>query len=102
MKTLAFLIAISLVIAGIVWAIRKSQAEANLARRKSIERRRKQKEKEALTPQEDMVWPVIIRPVKGRQASGTGSKLDERETDRVIEEPSMTAVKFVPSQHINT
>ncbi len=89
MKALIFLIFIVLIISAMVWNMRKSQAKTDLARLESIERRREQ-EKEAVTPMEDMEWPVIIRPVSGRDPSGA---------EKAIEEPSMTTIEFVPDEH---
>jgi hypothetical protein len=88
MKTLIFLIFFILVISGMFWKMRKSQAEADLVQRKSIERKRK-KEKEAVTTDEDMIWPVIIKPV-----SGEGAPDEEPE----IEEPSMTTIEYEPPE----
>jgi len=68
MKALIFLVLLALVVSGVVWKMRKSQAEADAARRKTRERLKKQK-KEAVTPEMDMVWPVIIRPVTGNDPS---------------------------------
>jgi len=88
MKAIIFLIFIVLVVSAMIWTMRKSQAESDLARRKSIKRRRKQ-HKEVLTPEDDTTWPTIIRTVKGHDPSGADSE---------IEEPSMTTIDFVPSE----
>jgi len=96
MKTLIFLIFVILVISGIVWQMRKSQAKADLAKRKATELLR-QRQKEAVTPQEDVIWPVVIRPVKG-QASAAGSNPGNNEKDAVSDEPSMTAIEFEPTE----
>jgi len=90
MKMLVFLIIFALVISLLFWRMRKSQAEQELARRKALERRKKQ-QKEALTPEIDMVWPVIIRPVSGKHPPG------EEAAD---EEPSMAEIEFTPSDQL--
>jgi len=87
MKALVFLIVFLAVVALVVRKVRKSQAEAALARRKEIARRRK-REKEVVTPEMDMVWPVLIRPATGKGASGEDSAA----------EPSMTAIEFEPPE----
>ena len=92
MKALIFLIVIGAVVFVMIWTMRKSRAEADLARSKSI-KHRKQQEKEILTSEEDMVWPTIIRPVKGNSPSSADSE---------IEEPSMTTIEFAPSEHLTT
>lgn len=88
MKALIFLILVALVVSVVVWRSRKSQAEADLARRKALKRRREQA-KETLTPENDMVWPVIIRPVTGKQSA---------EEKTANEELSMTAIAFEPAE----
>ena len=92
MKALIFLILIALVISVMIWTMRKSQAEADLVRRKSIKHRKKQ-EKKVLTSEEDMVWPTIIRTVKGDLRSSADSE---------IEEPTMTTIEFAPSEHLTS
>jgi len=69
MKAFIILAFLALVVSGVIWKMRKSQAEADAARRKTRERLKKQKQKE-VTPEMDMVWPVIIRPVSGNNAPG--------------------------------
>ena len=88
MKVLIFLILIALVV-SVVWNMRKSQAKEDLARRKSI-KHRKEQEKEVIASKEDMVWPTIIRPVKGDLQSSA---------DAEVEEPSMTAIEFVQDEY---
>jgi hypothetical protein len=87
MKMLVFLAVLLAVVFLVVKKVRKSQAEADLARRKEIARRRK-REKETVTPDMDMVWPVLIRPATGKGASG-----DEAEA-----EPSMTSIEYEPPE----
>jgi hypothetical protein len=84
MKTLVFVIFIIAIVSLMVWRMRKSRAAEALARRQDVERRKRQ-EKEALTPEIDMIWPVIIRPVTGDQPSG-------------VEEPSMAAIEYTPPE----
>ena len=90
MKMLVFLIFFALVISVLIWRMRKAQAEAELAQRKALDHRKKQ-DKEALTPEIDMVWPVIIRPVSGKHPPGE---------EAAVEEPSMTAIEFSPSDQV--
>jgi len=99
MAALIFLIFVVLVVSVMFWAMRKSQAKEVLAKQKSIQHRKKQTQ-EALTPEEHMTWPVIIRPVSGKQASGEGSDPDHPEEDALVEEPSMTTIEFEPSEHV--
>jgi regulatory protein YycH of two-component signal transduction system YycFG len=89
MKALIFLIVIGVVVSVMIWTMRKSQAEADLVRRKAIKHRKKQ-EKEVLATKEDMVWPTIIRSVKGDLTSSADSE---------IEEPAMTAIKFEQDEY---
>jgi hypothetical protein len=89
MKVLIFLIFIVLVVSVMFWTMRKSQVEEDLARSKSIKRRKKE-EKDVLTPLEDQAWPTIIRTVKGHDPNSE------------IEEPSMATIEFAPSEHLTT
>lgn len=88
MKTLVFVIFIIAVVSVMVWRLRKSRAAAELVRRKEVERR-KRRDKEALTQDIEMIWPVIIRPVKGDSPSSAASG---------VEEPSMTAIEYEPPE----
>ena len=88
MKTLVFLILVILAFSAMIWKMRKSQAEEELARRKALERKRR-KQKEAIAQDDEVIWPVIIRPVGGKHGSG-----EEPES----EEPQMTAIEFEPSE----
>jgi hypothetical protein len=92
MKALIFLIIIGAVVFAMIWTMRKSQAEADLVRHKSIKHRKKQ-EKEVLAAKDDMVWPTVIRTVKGDNPSSADSE---------IEEPSMATIEFAPSEHLTT
>lgn len=88
MTTFIFLTVVILVVAAMIWKMRKSQAEADLARRKALELKRR-KQKEAIAQDEQVIWPVIIRPVGGKPG----------EEDRPeAEEPQMTAIEFEPSE----
>jgi hypothetical protein len=88
MKALIVLIILALVFAAVLWKMRKADAEAALAKRKSLERRKKQKQ-EALTQDMEMVWPVIIKPATGKDSSTK---------DTADEELAMTAIEFEPSR----
>ena len=87
MKTFIFLMVVILVLAAMIWKMRKSQAEADLARRKALELKRK-KQKEAIAQDDQVIWPVIIRPVGGKPG----------EEHREAEEPQMTAIEFESSE----
>jgi hypothetical protein len=86
-KTLFFLIVLALVAYAVIWKMRKSDAEAKLEQSKCMKLRNEQR-KEAITPQEHVKWPVIIRSV-----TGDGSSEDE------IPEPSMATIEFEPTEH---
>jgi len=90
MKALIFVIFIVLVVSAMIWTMRKSQAEEDLVRRKTIKRRKKE-EKEVLASQEDAAWPTIIRSVTGRDTSDPDSDLKEL---------SMTTIEFVPTEDV--
>jgi hypothetical protein len=90
MKALIFVIFIVLVVSVMIWTMRKSQAEADLARRKTIKRRKKE-EKEVLKCEEDAAWPTIIRSVTGGDPSAADSDLKEL---------SMTTIEFVPPENL--
>lgn len=88
MKALIFLIVFGAVIALVVRKVRKDQAEAARERRKAVERR-KRKDSEALSQDEEIMWPAIIKSVTGKGAPG-----DEAPS----EEPTMTAIEFEPTE----
>jgi len=90
MKTIIFLIIMTLVIAGMIVSMRKSQAKTDLARQESLKRLKKER-KEALTPQEYAQWPVIIRPVKGTGANAGSDP---------VEELAMTSVEYEPPERV--
>lgn len=87
MKMLIFLVVFVGVAFLVVKKVRKSQAEAALARRKEIAKRRK-REKENVTSEIDMVWPVLIRPATGKGDSGEEAKA----------EPAMTSIEYEPPE----
>jgi hypothetical protein len=93
MKTVIFLIIMALVIAGMLVSMRKSQAKADLAREESLKRLKKERKK-VLTPQEYAKWPVIIRPIKGDDATGTKTGADQ------VDEPLMTSIEYEPSEKV--
>lgn len=90
MKVLIFLIVIGLVVYALVWNMKKTQAKADLARREAINRR-KEKDQEALKPDEVMIWPVIVSSTKGEQ---------EESSDP--EEPSMTEIEYEPPERMTS
>ena len=85
MKIFIFLIFIVSIVSVLVWYWRKSQAEADLARRKSTKCVRKEK-KEAITA-EDVTWPTVSLPADSSP---------EEDTD--YEGPSMRTIEFVPPE----
>lgn len=93
MKTVIFLVVMVLVIAGMLVSMRKSQAKQDLAREESLKRLKKERKK-VLTPQEYAKWPVIIRPVKGGDTTGTKAGSEP------IEEPLMTSIEYEPSERV--
>ena len=100
MKTLIFLIFVVLVISGIVWQMRKSQAKEDLAKRKATELLR-QRQKEAVTPQEDVIWPVVIRPVKGQgSASGSNPGHHEKDNQKYIRHRGVKITCELPAHHV--
>jgi len=87
MKMLVFLAVLAGVVFLVVKKVRKSDAEAALARRKELAKRRK-REKKNVTPELDMMWPVIIRPATGKGASSEGADT----------EPAMTSIEYEPPE----
>ena len=88
MKMLIFLIVLALVATVVLWRVRKADAERNVARGKAMKRKQEQR-KEAITPEEYVEWPVIIRPTGNRSA----------EEGKELQEPSMTTIEFKPVDH---
>jgi hypothetical protein len=95
MKTLIFLFFIVVVIGGIFWHIKESRVKAELAQRKSRDLIRNQ-QKEAMTQDYEMIWPVILRPTKNQDGSGADSQSVPGEEEKVVEEPSMTSIEYTP------
>ena len=87
MKEIIFLTVVVAIVCMMILKMRKSQAEADLARQKAIQLR-KEKEKEFMTPQEDMMWPVVgINEKVGEEVSGA-------------EELSMSTIEYEPPEQI--
>jgi len=99
MKMLIFMIFVILVIGVMIWSMRKSQAEAVLAKHKSSERRNIQRQ-EKITPVAHVTWPTVGLPAAGRYASRADSESDDPGEDMLAEEPSMTTIEYVPPQHM--
>lgn len=97
MKTVIFLIFIALVIFGIFWNSKKAQAKAEAARLKSRDVVKKH-QKEAMTQDYEMIWPVVIRPDKNQKASGANSNSGHPEEEKSVEEPLMTAIEYIPPE----
>lgn len=90
MKVFIFLIVIVAVVSVMILKMRKTQAEADLVRQKAIELR-KQKEKELMTPEQDMIWPVVGISQRDDPLAGEES---------ASEEPSMTSIEYEPPEQI--
>lgn len=90
MKTLIFLIVTAALISMFIRKMRKSQAEATLARQKSF-KHRKEQALESLTPADYSVWPVV-----GMAAAEEDSPGEEGD----IEEPSMTTIEYKPPEQL--
>ena len=82
MKTLIFLIFIAPVFYAVFWYLRKSQAEADLARHESRKRVKKVK-KDAITA-EAVTWPTVGL-----------SEDDDPEEETDYEGPTMATIEFV-------
>lgn len=89
MKALIILLIVGLIVSVVVWRFRKAQAEEALARREALKKRKK-KQNEVMTPEIDMTWPVIVKPVRGEGAQ-------EQVGD---EDLSMTSIEFEPSDQV--
>lgn len=81
MKTLILLVILAAVVSIAYWRVRKADAEKDLARRKAAQLRNSQR-KDAITPEDHVEWPVIVRPVTGNSGS-----------EEEIPEPTMTAIE---------
>jgi hypothetical protein len=87
MKAILFLAILGAVVALVAWKVRKEQAEAAVARRKALQQRKK-KYNEALSQDDQVIWPVIVTPLGGKQATEAGE---------AAEEPTMTSIEFEPA-----
>ena len=90
MKMLIFLVVLALVATMMLLRVRKADAERVLALKNAMKRKQEQR-KVAITPEEHMEWPVIIRPAGKRSA----------EEDKELPEPSMTTIEFKPVDHLS-
>ena len=88
MKALIFLVIVAAAVSIRIWRTRKALTEDARARRQALERRKKHHQ-ENLAQDTDMIWPVVVRPVKGDEASGAGGQ---------AEEPSMTTIEYEPPE----
>ena len=89
MKALIILVIMGLIVSVVVLRFRKAQAEEALARREAL-KKRKNKDKEVMTPEIDMTWPVIVKPVRGE---GVQEEVGD-------EELAMTSIDFEPSDQV--
>lgn len=87
MKAVIFLILMGLIIFGMIWSIRKSQAKATLEKHHTLERRKK--ERQESLKQDYVTWPVIIRPVTGAETPGVDSDPDDH-----ARELAMSTIEF--------
>jgi len=88
MKALIFLIVLAVVASIVIWRIRKSDAETQLAQAEALELRKMQR-REAVTTKDPVIWPVIVRPVSGNVSS-----------EEEVLEPSMASIEFEPTEHV--
>lgn len=95
MTMIIFLFLVVLLVSGIAWNLKKSREKAEKARQKSRELLQ-QHQKEAMTQDYEMIWPVVIRPVTGGEAGAKDS--DHGDPDAGLAEPTMTAVEYTPPQ----
>jgi hypothetical protein len=86
MKTLFFLIVLALVASFVIWRIRKSDADAQLAQAEALELRKMQR-REAVTTMDPVRWPTIIRAVS-----------DEVPSEEKVPEPAMATIEFKPTE----
>lgn len=91
MKMFIILLVLLAIVGGIVRRLQKARAEEDLARRRIMERKKKQ-HREAITPKSDTTWPVIVKPLKG----------DGVADDEGLEEPTMTSIEFEPAEELRT
>ena len=92
MTTIFVLLVLAAVIGGIFWKMQKSKAEEEAARQRMMRHKRKQAQ-QAITPEKNATWPVIVKPVKGDGAAAD---------DDALPEPTMTAVAFEPDEELKT
>lgn len=91
MTTFLILLVLAAIVGGIMFKLHKSKVEEDLARHRMMRHKRKQAQ-EAITPQSDTTWPVIVKPVKG----------DGSADENTAPEPTMTAVAFEPDEELKT
>ena len=96
MKALIFLIILAAVFSAVIWRVRKSDAEKSLARREAAQLRNSQRKK-AIKSDNQVKWPVIIRPATGNPGS---------EAEAEVPGPTMTAIEvefdYEPAEQIKT
>lgn len=83
MKALILLAILAAVVSIAYWRVRKADAEKDLARRKAANLRNSQR-KDAITSENHVEWPVMVRTVTGNPGS---------EAEDEIPEPTMTAIE---------
>ncbi|MBT8053786.1 MAG: hypothetical protein HKO99_08510 [Xanthomonadales bacterium] len=88
MKMLIFVIVMAVVASVVLWRVRKADAERDLARRNALKQKKTQR-KEAISTEEPVVWPTIIKAVGKGPSDG----------DEKIPEPSMSTIEFKPVDH---
>ncbi|NNJ66005.1 MAG: hypothetical protein HKP16_10575 [Xanthomonadales bacterium] len=94
MKAIIFLVAVALVLAAVIYRMRKAQAEEVRARHKEIQKR-KEKSREAIMADQEVIWPVIVKTVKG-----DGSDVDEEASHD--KELAMTSIEFEQEQRMSS
>ncbi len=86
MKAVIFLVVIALVLVAVIYRMRKAQAEEIKARHEVIQKR-KEKSREAMLADQEVVWPVIVKTV-----TGDGKDIDEEGGHDA--ELAMTSIEF--------
>ena len=99
MKILIFLIIMAAVVSWMVWSMRKSQAEAVLAKRKNLQSLNKQR-KEHIVPKDHATWPTVIGPASVLQATKLDSDSEQPDEDEAVKDLSMASIEYVPPEQL--
>jgi hypothetical protein len=94
MKAIIFLVAVALVLAAVNYRMRKAHKEEAKAKQKAIQKR-KEKSREAILADQEVVWPVIVKTVKGDGSDGD----EEASHDKEL---AMTSIEFEQEQRASS